>query len=88
MKINLPYYGECDDEQVGYLLFKLSAERERLQKYSEALDKAKDSLEKLPTKESFEMIEDLKSAYSANCENIRSGILKILGRFLNGTPLI
>ncbi|WP_300878334.1 hypothetical protein [uncultured Bacteroides sp.] len=88
MKINLPYYGECDDEQVGYLLFKLSIERERLQKYSDAFDKAKDPLEKLATKESFEMIEDLRNAYNANRENVRSVILKTLGRFFKGTPLI
>lgn len=88
MKINLPYYGECDDEQVGFLLFKLSVERERLQKHSEAFDKAKGALEKLSTKESFEMIEDFMEVYQANKENIRSKILRILGRFLDGIPLI
>lgn len=88
MKIKLPYFGECDDEQLGYLLLKIQVERDRCRNYSEAFEEAEGLLNKITTKESFELIDDLKNSYQANCEDAKSCILKTIGRFLDGTKLI
>lgn len=88
MKIKLPYFGECDDEQLGYLLLKIQVERDRCKNYSDAFRIAENSLENVLTKESIEMLEDLKKSYQANCEDAKSCILKTIGRFLDGTKLI
>ena len=88
MKIKLPYFGECDDEQLGYLLLKIQVERDRCNSYSNAFRQAEESLEKFYTKESLELLNDLRNSYQANCEDAKSCILKTIGRFLDGTKLI
>lgn len=88
MKIKLPYFGECDDEQLGYLLLKIKVEHERCKNYSDAFRIAENSLENVLTKESIEMLEDLKKSHQANCEDAKSAILKVILKFFNGTPLI